>query len=135
MSNVAEVIRRRWRRFPSSRHVRYDTAVRWSLEIYGLSACFVSLLCFVVSFGIGLYDLVQVAGPAFTLNAHEHERHQSNDRFRSPMSAFTMMPSDLGGALGPDITRMPGSVAGRLSAMPSEVEITRQREDSYGDYI
>ena len=75
------------------------------------------------------FDRVQVAAPAFTLNAHEHERHQSNNRFISPRSAFITMPSEMGGALGPDITRMPGSVAGWMSAM-SDVEITRQREDS-----
>ena len=91
---------------------------RPTLEIYGLCVCFVSLLCFVVSLGVGLYDLVQLATPAFTISAYENERHQSNDRFISPSGPFITM----GAARGP---ALPGSGAGWMSALPSDAEIKR----------
>ena len=53
------------------------------VEIYGLAVCFVTLLCFVIALGVGIYDLLQAAFPEFTLNAYEYERHQSNDSFRN----------------------------------------------------
>ena len=37
------------------------------VEIYGLAVCFVTLLCFVIALGVGIYDLLQVAFPEFTL--------------------------------------------------------------------
>ena len=37
------------------------------VEIYGLAVCFVTLLCFVIALGAGIYDLLQVAFPEFTL--------------------------------------------------------------------
>ena len=52
------------------------------LEIYALAVCFVALLCFVIALGIGVYDLIQITNPEFTLNAYEYERHQSNEAFR-----------------------------------------------------
>ena len=33
------------------------------VEIYGLAVCFVTLLCFVIALGVGIYDLLQVAFP------------------------------------------------------------------------
>ena len=52
------------------------------LEIYALSVCFVTLVCFVIVLGIGIYDLIQISNPEFTLNPHEYERHRSNEAFR-----------------------------------------------------
>ena len=86
------------------------------LEIYALSVCFVTLVCFVIALGIGIYDLIQIASPAFTLNAYEYERHQSNQAFgRSPRIEMR--------GLAPGVSIEPTE--------PSAVELTQQREESY----
>jgi hypothetical protein len=38
---------------------------RSALEVYALAVCFFTVACFVVTFGIGLYDVVQIAAPEF----------------------------------------------------------------------
>lgn len=75
------------------------------LEIYALAVCFVTVVCFVIALGIGLYDLVQLSNPEFTLSSYEFERHQSNE-------AFTRnWPKD--------------------KELPSEEELTKRRKQSY----
>ena len=86
------------------------------VEIYGLAVCFVTLLCFVIALGVGIYDLLQVAFPEFTLNAYEYERHQSNDSFRNAPPVFRSVPRIAEAVPIPEAT---GDA------------ITRQREDSY----
>lgn len=54
---------------------------RTLLEIYALAVCFVTLTCFVVCLGVGVYDLVQITKPEFTLSSYKYEEHQSNDAF------------------------------------------------------
>ena len=86
------------------------------LEIYALAVCFVALGCLVIALGIGVYDLIQIANPEFTLNAYEYERHQSNQAFRgSPGRALR--------GFAPGIPVEPRQ-------RPDE-EITQQREESY----
>ena len=51
------------------------------LEIYALSVCFVALVCFVISLGIGIYDIVEITSPEFTLRAYVYEKHQTNEMF------------------------------------------------------
>ncbi len=86
------------------------------LEIYALSVCFVTLVCFVIALGIGIYDLIQITNPEFTLNPYEYERHRSNEAFgRSPRIEMRGVA--------------PGVPIG--STKPSEEELTRQREESY----
>ena len=51
------------------------------LAIYALAVCFVALVCFVIALGIGVYDLIQIANPVFTINAYEYDRHQSKALF------------------------------------------------------
>ena len=74
---------------------------RPSVETYGLAVCFTALLCFVIALGVGLYDLLQIAAPEFTLNAYEHERHQCNDSFRTD---FPMFRLGLGTHVGSSVT-------------------------------
>jgi hypothetical protein len=38
------------------------------IQIYALAVCFTTLMCLVVSLGIGLYDGVRIAFPGFTLS-------------------------------------------------------------------
>jgi hypothetical protein len=53
------------------------------LEIYGLAVCFAIIGCFVISLGVGTYDLIQISAPEFTLNSYEVSRHQTNEVFWS----------------------------------------------------
>ena len=86
------------------------------LEIYALAVCFVTLVCFVIALGIGVYDLIQIANPEFTMNAYEYQRHQSNEAFgRSPRIQLRGIA--------------PGVPVGPTER--SEEELTRQREESY----
>ena len=51
------------------------------IEIYALAVCFVTIICFAVSLGVGLYDLLEISNPEFTLKAFKYEKHQTNDAF------------------------------------------------------
>jgi hypothetical protein len=51
------------------------------LEIYALAVCFVTIICFAVSLGIGIYDVLEMSAPKFTLKSHDFERHQTNEAF------------------------------------------------------
>lgn len=53
--------------------------MRSLVQIYALAVCFASMMCLMVVLGIGLYDLVQIALPEFTL-AH-HQSYESNDGY------------------------------------------------------
>lgn len=75
------------------------------LEVYALAVCFVTIVCFAVALGIGLYDLVELGNPEFTLSSYVFERHQSNEAFVRPWS--------------------------KEKKRPSKEEITKQREESY----
>ena len=51
------------------------------LEIYALAVCFVTVVCAAVAVGIGVYNIIEIAAPEFTLWSYEHNRHQSNEAF------------------------------------------------------
>ena len=52
---------------------------RSAFQIYALAVCFATLMCFVVCLGIGLYDVVRMAVPGFTLSGWQV--YESNSRF------------------------------------------------------
>jgi hypothetical protein len=54
---------------------------RTSIEVYALAVCFVTLICFVVTLGMGIYDVIRIADPGFTMSTYNYERHQSNEAF------------------------------------------------------
>ena len=58
-----------------------ETVKKSLLEIYALAVCFVTVVCFVIALGIGVYDLVELAYPEFSLSSYEYERHQSDEAF------------------------------------------------------
>ncbi len=94
------------------------------LEMYALAVCFVTLLCFVIALGIGIYNLIRVVNPEFTLNAYEYERHQSNEAFRgSPGIELRGLARGLAPARSAEIPE------------PSDEELTRQREQSYQNVL
>ena len=84
------------------------------LEGYALAVCFVTVICFVIASGIGLYSIIGIANPEFTLPAWMYERHQSNDAFWQ-MNTLPPMP-------GSDRESKP---------RPPEAELTQQRQASY----
>ena len=90
------------------------------LEIYALAVCFVALVCFVIVLGIGVYDLIQITNPEFTINVYEYERHQSNE-------AFDTVRGSPGGALR---GIAPGIPIEQPTERPEE-EVTQQRQESY----
>jgi hypothetical protein len=55
--------------------------MRSLIAIYALAVCFATLLCFVVALGIGLYDIVQIGAPRFTLQGDQP--YQSNEAYLS----------------------------------------------------
>ncbi len=45
---------------------------RTPVQVYALIVCFAALLCFVITLGIAVYDIVQVAAPEFTYTAEPY---------------------------------------------------------------
>jgi hypothetical protein len=76
------------------------------LEIYALAVCFFTVACFVISLGVGLYDLIEIVDPEFTLGGYEYERHQTNEAFAKQYKS-------------------------RKEEVPPDDELTRLREESY----
>jgi hypothetical protein len=76
-----------------------------TFRIYLLAVCFVSVVCVAITAGTGLYSLLKIAAPEFTLDTHAYNAHQSNDNFRNshfytgqlrPQALF--IPDGMGGA-------------------------------------
>jgi hypothetical protein len=53
--------------------------VRSLIQLYALTVCFFTLMCFVVAVGFGLYDIVRIAAPDFTLQ--QYLTYESNEQF------------------------------------------------------
>ena len=81
------------------------------LEIYALAVCFATIVCFVVTLGIALFDVIQIAQPEFTLSSHEFNRHQSNDAFWNSCGQYESKEKD--------------------KKRPAEDELTKRRMESY----
>ncbi|MFI5454588.1 MAG: hypothetical protein ACHRXM_03975 [Isosphaerales bacterium] len=65
---------------------------RSPIQIYALCVCFSALLCFVIALGVGLYDVVQITVPAFTLQ--ELPYYHSNEQFLQYFPDKKGLPSD-----------------------------------------
>ena len=75
------------------------------LEIYSLAVCFVTIICFAVALGIGVYDVLEMSNPELTLKSYSYQQHQTNEAFTRNWS--------------------------KDKEKPSEEEITKMREKSY----
>lgn len=75
------------------------------LEIYALAVCFVTIICFAVALGVGMYDFLEMAKPELTLKSYQYQKHQTNEAFTRSWS--------------------------KKKRRPGEKEITRIREKSY----
>ena len=51
------------------------------LEVYAVAVCFATLLCFVCALGIGLYDVVQISAPEFTVSPYYDQAYQTRAEF------------------------------------------------------
>ena len=52
------------------------------LEIYALLVCFFTVACLAVVFGMGVWDIVKISAPDFTLYSGDWEAHQTDETFR-----------------------------------------------------
>ena len=75
------------------------------LEIYALAVCFVTIICFAVVLGIGMYDFLEMIKPELTLKSYQYQKHQTNEAFTRSWS--------------------------KKKRRPGEAEITKMREKSY----
>jgi predicted PurR-regulated permease PerM len=73
---------------------------RGLVEVYALAVCFVTLVCFVIALGIGIYDLIQIVNPEFTISSYTYDRHQSNEAF------LKNWPEDKQRLQGEELTRL-----------------------------
>ena len=64
------------------------------LEIYALAICFVAIVCAAVSLGIGIWGIIESINPEFTMNSHEYERYQSNEKYFSSYNYRYGSPAD-----------------------------------------
>jgi hypothetical protein len=86
------------------------------LEIYALAVCFVTVMCFVIGLGVAAYNLLAIVKPDFTINSRQYTTHQTNDAFWN------------NGCAG----RQYCSPQEKKVERPSETELTKQREESFG---
>ena len=82
------------------------------LEIYALAVCFITIVCFVISLGVALYSIVEIANPEFAMNSYQYSRYQSNN-------AYWLSISSLNDYRNKEMQR------------PSEEELTKQRTEAY----
>lgn len=93
---------------------------RTLVEIYALAVCFFSVACLAITLGIALYDLVGIAAPAFTLDARDYERHQSDQAFLESGRTTTHIVRVEGGERIEEIRKATDST-----------DLTKKREESF----
>ncbi len=64
------------------------------LRLYALAVCFVSVIVFSISFGVGVYDVLQVNLPETTLSSWQYDRFQSNANFIRDWPPEKAVPDD-----------------------------------------
>jgi hypothetical protein len=79
------------------------------LEIYALAICFISVICFIVTAGIAVNGVFEVAYPSFTLSSYEYAQYTSNEAYKA---------------------NHPATINGK-EVQRREAELTKAREDSY----
>ena len=84
------------------------------IEIYALAICFITVACFVVTFGFALWDVVEFTVPEFTINQHQYEPHQTDDSYLEHISRRSQYKGD------------------NAEPLPSGEELTKAKEKSYG---
>lgn len=88
------------------------------LEIYALAVCFVTVVCFVVAFGMAIYAVVGIADPEFTMRSWTYEQHHSNETYWASHGGNQYCNTDE-----------------KKNERPSEADLTKRREESYARVI
>jgi len=52
-----------------------------AIQFYALAVCFSALMCLVVALGVGIYDIIQISAPEFTMQQWQSDYYKSNERF------------------------------------------------------
>ena len=55
--------------------------------IYAYAVCFVVLICFAITLGIAMYDVIGIFNPKFTMNSWDLPRLLSNEKYCSSIPA------------------------------------------------
>ena len=50
-------------------------------EIYALTVCFGTMICFVIALGTAIYDVIEINFPEFTIRSSEYKRHLANESY------------------------------------------------------
>jgi len=77
------------------------------LEIYALAVCFFTLLCFVITFGLALWNIVEITYPEFTIYSTKFECHQSDAAYKecnSSKSKYTREENPIPFPTGKELT-------------------------------
>ncbi len=85
-----------------------------ALEIYSLAVCFIAVVAFVISLGTGLYSIIKISYPEFTIDQWRYEQFQTNDKF------WENNPK-----------HFPPELKGEPAKRPPEAELTKMREEAY----
>src|SRR5690606_7326346 len=86
--------------------------MKYKLEIYALSVCFASVVCLIITAGIGGYSIFRITIPEITMKTYDFDKHQTNDAFREEIK-----PSC--------------SKSDQSAVRPSDDELPKQRVASY----
>ena len=92
-------------------------AKKSSLEVYALAVCFLTVACFAIVAGTGLYNVIRMWFPTFTMDSYTVSRHANNDKYwqySRPHCTYTGQTD-----CGDSAARLP------------EPELSRRREESF----
>jgi hypothetical protein len=64
------------------------------VEIYALAVCFVTLICFAIALGIGIYNILEMFNPELTLRAYAYQHHQTNEAFTRNWKKDKKLPNE-----------------------------------------
>ena len=54
---------------------------RTVVEIYALAVCFICAAVFTIFISVGLYSVLEITHPEFTMSSHDYGEHYSNEKF------------------------------------------------------
>jgi predicted nucleic acid-binding Zn ribbon protein len=61
---------------------KYEEIMKKNLfEVYSLAVCFISVLILIVATGIGIYDLIEISFPKFTISSYIYKTYSSNENY------------------------------------------------------
>lgn len=91
------------------------------IRIYALAVCFASMMCIAISSGIGLFDVIQVSLPEYTVSAHQY----GGGFYAAPAP---MMIQENGSLASPP--RLTGEELNRQQAERKTLAIDQERHDA-----